>query len=117
MLQAMDVNQLNSLLKKCCDAILSIPELHVREIILFGSYARGDANEESDVDIMILTDVPREELNRFQHALVQISVDLGWEFTPLVSPCIQNYAFFREWSEDLPFYRNVDKEGVRLYAA
>jgi len=33
-------------------------ELHVRELALFGSYARGDAAVESDIDFLIELDTP-----------------------------------------------------------
>lgn len=117
MLEKLTTEQLNELLSKFCNAILSLPQLKVREIILFGSYARGDADEESDVDLMILTDIPREDIPSFRRELVRISSSLGLEYGPMVSPTMQNIDFFTQWVEALPFYRNVRAEGVSLLAA
>jgi predicted nucleotidyltransferase len=35
----------------------------IKKIILFGSYARGDYDEESDIDILIIGDVPQREVS------------------------------------------------------
>ena len=38
---------------------------HLKEVILYGSYARGDCREDSDIDIMILVDdMDDEEIYR-----------------------------------------------------
>ena len=34
----------------------------IKKIILYGSYARGDFNTSSDIDIMILTDFTDDEI-------------------------------------------------------
>ena len=36
----------------------------VKKIILYGSYARGDYKKNSDIDIMILTDLNFEEIEK-----------------------------------------------------
>lgn len=38
----------------------------LNSVILFGSYARGDYDGESDIDIMILVDLPTEELSEYR---------------------------------------------------
>ena len=50
-----------NLLKDIVDRILSVTQ--PEKIILFGSYARGDATEESDIDILIIqhSDLPRHK--------------------------------------------------------
>jgi predicted nucleotidyltransferase len=49
------------LLREIVQQILSVTE--PEKIILFGSYARGDATEESDIDILIIqhSDLPRHK--------------------------------------------------------
>lgn len=37
----------------------------MKVVLLYGSYARGDYNEKSDVDIMILVDMPDSVINQF----------------------------------------------------
>jgi predicted nucleotidyltransferase len=44
-----------------------------KEIILFGSYARGEATEESDIDILVITGGNRFEM---QKNLSEIAVDI-----------------------------------------
>ena len=36
-------------------------------IILYGSYARGDYNNNSDIDIMILVDLPETEIKKIEN--------------------------------------------------
>ena len=117
MLQKLSQIELQELLQKFCAKALAISQLKIRQIILFGSYARGEAADESDVDIMILTDASREDIPSLRKYLVELSTDLGWEYDPPVSPTMQNYDFFMDWAEVLPFYRNVIREGIELYAA
>lgn len=45
--------------------IQKIYGLHLKSVILYGSYARGDYTPESDVDIMILVDLPDDEIDQY----------------------------------------------------
>ena len=48
---------MQNLIEQYVEAVKKIYGSHVRQIILYGSYARGDYREDSDVDIMILVDM------------------------------------------------------------
>ena len=48
---------------------------HLRAVILFGSYARGDFREDSDVDIMILIDFDDNETERYREKLSELNYD------------------------------------------
>ncbi len=90
----------------------------LEEIILFGSYARGDFDEESDVDIAIIMKIPHESENKFNKQIVEIMSDLyeDYGYSTVLSPIVISMDFFEKWKHDLPFYRNVDREGVRIVA-
>lgn len=90
----------------------------LREIILFGSYARGDYEEDSDVDIAIIADIPRDNENTYNDCIIKIVGDIYEEFdyAVILSPIVIASQFFDEWKTDLPFYKNVDTEGVRIVA-
>ena len=45
----------------------------LKKIILYGSYARGDYNSSSDIDIMILTD---DEIEIYRNKISDIAYDL-----------------------------------------
>lgn len=85
----------------------------IHEVILYGSYARQDADDESDIDIMVLLDLPREQLPVYRRSLAEISGNLLFEFGVVVSPVLESKAFFERNRETYPFFRNVDQEGVR----
>ena len=48
---------MQDLIKQYVEEVKKIYGSHVRQIILYGSYARGDFRPDSDVDIMILVDM------------------------------------------------------------
>ena len=88
----------------------------IKKIILYGSYARGDFNTSSDVDIMILTDFTDDELVQYRSEIVELAYNIEWNnrFDIHLSPLIKNVDRFNYWLEALPFYMNVQKEGVVL---
>ncbi|MBR1390462.1 MAG: nucleotidyltransferase domain-containing protein [Lachnospiraceae bacterium] len=89
---------------------------HIRKIILFGSYARGDFRSDSDIDLMVLVDYPREEVGDHMSELSDISFNISMvnDFIE-INPVMQNAEFFDKWVRAYPFYNNVINEGVPLY--
>jgi predicted nucleotidyltransferase len=86
----------------------------LRDVILYGSYARGDHQEYSDVDYMILADVDDDESHRLKKAVRDTLFDLIYRMNLLLSIIITPYERFAKMKNIYPLYRNVDKEGVRL---
>lgn len=102
------INQINSQLKKKFKEKLD-------KIILFGSYARGDYDNESDIDILVL--VEDVELKKYNDEIVDFEVDLTIKYGILPSIILRNTHYFNENKEIIPFFRSVEKEGVEIYAA
>lgn len=88
----------------------------VKKVILYGSYARGDYNSDSDIDIMILTDLTDDEIDYYRRKISELAYDIDFEnnFDIMLSPVIKNIEKFNYWLNALPFYMNVQKEGVIL---
>lgn len=98
------------------NGVNSILGNRVKKIILYGSYARGDFNKSSDIDIMILTDLTDEEIIEYRDKVWDYAYDIEEKnnFDITLSPLVKNIDKFNYWLEALPFYMNVQKEGVVL---
>jgi predicted nucleotidyltransferase len=88
----------------------------LREVILYGSCARGEAQSESDVDVMVLVDSDPETLKRSDRSYAKLTSDIDLEYGVFVSPVLQDVETFEYWKDALPFFRNVDTEGLRISA-
>ena len=86
----------------------------MKEMILFGSYARNEADDESDVDLMILSDLSREEIASLNWKLGEITSEILLDCGVLISPIIENHLFFEDNMRIIPFFRNVREEGLRI---
>ena len=89
----------------------------LKAVILYGSVARGTATEESDIDIMVLVDGTAQELRTFEDQLSDVSADISIKYFKVFSIMDISYQEYMRWVNTSPFYRNVSKEGVILYAA
>lgn len=83
-------------------------------VILFGSYARGDYDDESDIDIMILANINDTDVNVCTRQLYEKIFHLELEHDCVLSLCVVPQDRFNKFKEILPFYRNVDREGVKI---
>ena len=103
--------------KSVKEFIIGVNELfgdRVKKIILYGSYARGDFNKSSAIDIMILTDLSDKEITEYGEKIWDFAYDIQLENNVIISPLIKNINKFNYWLEFLPFYMNIEKEGVVL---
>lgn len=86
----------------------------LRKIILYGSYARGDYTENSDIDLMILTTLTDKEIEKIESNIYDLAFDFLMDYGVDISVVIKNEAQFNYWLGALPFYNNVQREGVVL---
>lgn len=65
---------------------------------------------------MILTDLTDEEIIKYRDKISDIAYDIeeANDFNIWLSPLVKNIDRFNYWLEALPFYMNVQKEGVIL---
>ena len=110
---------INNVITEFIQSVNEILGDRVKKIILYGSYARGDYNKSSDIDIMILTDLTDEEMYDYCVKISDIAYDIeeANNFDIWLSPLVKNIDKFNYWLEALPFYMNVQKEGVVLSEA
>lgn len=90
---------------------------HLRQIILYGSYARGDFCPNSDIDIMILLDLSDVDIKKYRHQLSDMTFDFNMDYDVDIKPIAKSEEHYRKWVDNYPFYSNVNREGVRLYGA
>ena len=96
----------------------------VSQIYLFGSCARGDANERSDIDLMIIIDDyldPFRVAFKIQVGLSEMDVGSDASFDeivhePTLDIIVNNKTAFEEASKEHFFQREVLETGVLLYA-
>ena len=56
---------INDIMQKFANDMKELFGNAYRETLVYGSYARGDYNENSDIDVMILVDMQDEIINRY----------------------------------------------------
>ncbi len=107
-------NQLTDITEKVALLSKSVFGDKLDSTLLYGSYARGQQNQESDIDIMVLANVPREELPSYKKPFISLSSELGLLYDVVVTVTLKDTETFNKYLEAVPFYANVKKEGIRI---
>ncbi len=104
----------NEEIQKFIDAVQQLLKKRLKKVILYGSYARGDYTKQSDVDIMILTDLSFKEIEDYRDKISDIAYNIELNTGIILSPVIKNIEKYNSNVNIVPFYKNVQKEGVVL---
>lgn len=84
----------------------------VKDVILFGSVARGDYREESDIDVLIVVDAdPWKIQKRVSELVVRYLLEYGTYISVKVVS-VEEFEFMKDIST--AFYTNIRREGVSL---
>lgn len=110
-------SSIKRILEEYVNGLIEIIGKDLRQVILYGSYARGEENqngEKSDVDIMILVNLSDDEIRKVEKKIIEYSYELDLKYNILLSPIVENIDNYKERSKYMSFYKNIKKEGVLL---
>lgn len=106
--------QLSSISEQMVDIYHSVYGNAVSDVFLYGSYARGDNDKDSDIDIVAIVKGTRMDLQNRLRVIWDLSADIGLENDVIVSPTVIPYNEFEEYKHILPYYRNIAEEGLKI---
>jgi predicted nucleotidyltransferase len=87
---------------------------HIRKVIAFGSRVRGQGEDDSDLDLLVLVDRKTHDLeSKIEDITYQVMWD--YDFKPIISIKVFTEADYRNYlAEGFSFYKNIEQEGVYL---
>ena len=107
-------SQLESISQQMVQSYRSVYGDNIIAVYLYGSYARSDYINESDIDITAIVKGNRPDLQRQLKQVWDMSADIGLENDVVVSPTVIPYDEYEEYKEILPYYMNIQREGKRI---
>ena len=107
-------NQLSLILNKIGKTATDVFQEKLNNVYLYGSYARGDQTNESDIDIMVIADVSADELYKYKRPFLTETSELGLQNDIVITVTLKDSHTFNKYADVLPFYQNVLREGVSI---
>ncbi len=113
----MKVEQLDEIKKDVEEAVKNLLGDKLKKIILYGSYARGDYNEESDIDFAAVAEIDFDKINEFHNDFVKVELDISLKYDIDVSILLFSESHISKYGNLIGIYDSVVKEGRILYGA
>ena len=110
----MDAQEMSAALAEIRDGLSALFGARLENVILYGSYARGEQDDESDIDILAVVELSAETLDEYESAVLDLAFELGLRYDALFSVLLQDAATFRKYARSMPFFLNVLREGISL---
>ncbi len=108
------ISQISNIYEQMVKCYRNIYGINITDIFLYGSYARGDYNDESDMDIVAIVKGSRSELQQKLTTIWDFSAEVGLENDIIISPAVIPYDEFEKYKDKLPYYMNIYKEGLKI---
>lgn len=105
-------NAINIIVEETVAGLKDVFKEKLSSVILYGSFARNDFDNESDIDIMALVDLENKDISKYLKEINKHIEPLEMKYDIVISPIIQNIKQYEQYKVSLPFFRNIEKEGV-----
>ncbi len=109
----MEMNR--DILQELVMGILAVMRKQLVRIVLYGSVARGADTKESDVDVALIVKGTLDEGT--EDKLSDFIVDMNLKYDKVFSIIDIERSKMDKWGDTLPFYRNINEEGIVLWKA
>lgn len=87
----------------------------LRKCILYGSYSHQTESEDSDVDILVLLNLPKDQIKDYQKQIDDIILELSLSYDVVVSILVKNSDEFYQYADVIPMYQNIINEGKEFH--
>ena len=104
-------SEIQRILQETGEQLQKIYSNHLQELILFGSYARGDFHDDSDIDLLLLLD-QMDDLASERAKYFPVISQLSLKYDTVIS--IIPYTIHEFRSKKTPFILNVSQEGISV---
>ena len=84
------------LVSQYVEVLCKIYGKHLKTVILYGSYARGDYTKDSDIDIMVLLDLSDIDIKKYRHELSGATYDFNMDYDVDIKPIAKNQENFKK---------------------
>lgn len=108
--------EVRAIIAQLCEGLAAVFPHEQFDVILFGSYARNEADDGSDIDVMFLVDSSRQTIAEKHWQIGEAAAEVLMDYGVVVSPVVENRAYYHANADLLPFFKNVRREGVRIGA-
>lgn len=115
MLEKKSKNEIRIITEEIVDETRKLLKDNIYKIVLYGSCARGDFGSESDIDIMIIMNCGKEEISHYRKQISKVASRIGLKNDIEISLLLRDRDTFECSQDVLPFYKNIQREGVALY--
>ncbi len=86
----------------------------IEAIYLYGSYARGDYDKDSDIDFAAIVKGEPSHVSKKREQVWDDTVRMDLELDVVSSPMVISSKIFNEYKDEAGYYGNIFKEGKRL---
>jgi uncharacterized protein len=101
----------NKLFSRIKETVMAVEP--TADVILYGSYARGENKEGSDIDLIVLVNKPSLsyfDKKKISYPLYALESEIGI----IISPLIFNKSNWENEHNETSFYNNVNRDAVLL---
>ena len=103
--------KINILKEEAAKLVSELMKDDLVEVILYGSCARGDFMEDSDIDIALITKCNRMEAKKYNEELAYIATTLAMKYFEIVNFVCLPYDEFTEKKVWYAYFQNIEREG------
>lgn len=97
------------------DMVTAVMGKDLLKVVLYGSCARGDYTQDSDIDIALITACDRLEAKKYSDKIAEISMQLAMKYFSIVNFVCLPYDEFIQKKSWYLYFQNIDSEGEVLY--
>lgn len=110
------IDERKKILGEFVEALKKLYDTDLKKVILYGSYARGDFRDYSDMDTIVLLDMDEKNLQNRRKELSDLTYDFNEKYNVEISAILESYSHYIGWQKVHPLYQNIKNDGVILYA-
>jgi len=115
-MKALSKTQINALMSSFVAECRVLFGDKLSDVLLFGSYARGDYCDDSDIDVIVILDMKNDEIRKYLDDICHITSELEFEYNICIMPVLQSKNEYETHCETYGFFKNVREQGVSKYA-